>query len=69
MTASVSKGARHRLKGSANAVRIRAPQIGGELFFFVPLSILFSVFIVLCCVLCSPGTLVWFKGSTQTIYI
>lgn len=36
MAASVSKGARHRLKGSANAVRIRAPQIGGEIFFFCP---------------------------------
>lgn len=28
--ALVFQGVRHRLKGSANAVRIRAPQIGGE---------------------------------------
>lgn len=69
MTTSVSQGVRHRLKGSVNAVRIRAPQIGGELFFFVPLSSPLSVFIILSRLFCSPpGTVVWFKESTQTIF-
>lgn len=29
-----TQGVQHRLKGSANAVRIRAPQIGGEELLF-----------------------------------
>lgn len=33
-SALMCQGAAHRLRGSANAVRIRAPQIGGEDVFF-----------------------------------
>lgn len=65
---SVSQGARHRLKGSVNAVRIRAPQIGGERSFLLSHFYQFFVFIVLFCLLCPPGTSVWFKESTQTIF-